>query len=100
MPTNTLPALPDGATEASEFDDDTRVVFGRRHQAGPISVCASAIQTLTGDICDGPEPGPPSVQLSGADAELTPQQARRLALALLDAAELADQWASAAGTHK
>lgn len=86
-----LPPLPAAAVDATEFDDNTWVVFGPNHYAGNIGVRASAIQHRAGIITMDEER--PAVQLGSGNQALTPQQARQLALGLLNAAELAEQWA-------
>lgn len=93
MTTSTLPNLPAGANNATEALDGTRIIFSDRHQTGGVSVCASAVQT--GDRLELA-----GVQLAGGDTELTPGQARELAHALLQAATLAEQWASEAAKKR
>lgn len=62
---------------------------------------AVALQTRSGALVDDPLQEAPSVQILGEDTGLGPQAARRLAAALVDAAEQAELWAldAAIGRH-
>lgn len=58
------------------------------NDAGTVSVCLERIDTLEDD---GPDEGPVSLTLYGADAELTASEARQVAAILLDQANRLDQ---------
>ncbi|ARG54598.1 hypothetical protein B1T45_00545 [Mycobacterium kansasii] len=94
------PALPRGAEYASPFDEGTRCVFSDRHRSPGGDVCASAVQTRSGAICDDPFDEGPRVHVSVHTEPMTPAQARQLARHLITAAEQADAWRREAATSR
>ena len=100
--TTTADSLADVPVPAGAHSDDwqndavpDRVLFGEwRRIVGVdtdrLSVAPSAIQLADGRIDDGSAYEPPQVHLR--DDCLTPAQARELAAALIEAADLLDRW--------
>ena len=97
-----MTALPDGATDATGFDQlDTRVVLSDPLTSSAANVRASAVQTRSGRICDDPSEESPRVHVAlNGNGSMTFQQARQLASHLYLAARQAEQWACDAAKHR
>lgn len=89
--------LPNGAVRATEFDDDdTRVIYSADVcDAERLSVHASALQTVRGNLVDDPAEERPGVVavLPEAVSHLSIGEAFDLAAALWRAAKQAEDWA-------